>query len=160
MENNEKNSKRKQKKVRTPMESARNQIRGAFAGAMVQIVLTLILIVVSVGGVELIAGLDIFALIDVALLVILAILLITLKSRIAAILLLAYYIFSQALTRLETGNFTEGIWMTALFLGVYLGGVLGTFAYHKIKKQEVQGIQTEAVHENQENNGNNENIEG
>ena len=57
------------------------------------------------------------------------------KSRACATMLLVYFIISQILLRIETGQ-TSGLFVSILFIYFFWQGVSGTFAYHKLKNHK------------------------
>jgi len=130
--------KKKEKKevpAKTPMEQAMSQIKAAYCAAFFSAVLTFIVAVVSIWH-EVLPGMNVFAIIDVAFIFILGVLLVTIKSRIAAIVLLVYYIFSQVSMRIGNPEMGVGnVAMVIVFLGAYFGGIIGTFNYHKLRKK-------------------------
>jgi len=126
----------KEKPEKTPMQQAMNQIKTAYGAAFFSAVLTFIFVIVSIWT-EVFPGLNIFAIVDVALVFILGVLLVTIKSRVAAIILLVHYIFSQISMRIGNPELGAGnIAMVIVFVGAYFSGIIGTFNYHKLRKEE------------------------
>jgi len=123
---------------KTPMQSAMEKIRTAWIAAFISAAITLIFIVISLGGNTLLIGIDAYAIIDFVLVVGLAVLLLTIKSRIAAVILLVHYLASQLILRIENPGVggIGSIFMVVAFIAAYSSGILGTFSYHKLKKQE------------------------
>ena len=142
-ENNkeEQGKKVKVKEEKTPMQKALGEIRMAYIAAFISAGITAVFAVISIWA-EVMVGLNIFAFIDVIFLIILAVLLITIKSRIAAVVLLTYYLFSQVSMRIGNPDMGLGnIFMVLFFIYAYFQGIRGTFAYHRLRKQERQEVQ-------------------
>jgi serine/threonine-protein kinase len=55
------------------------------------------------------------------------------KSRVCAVLMLAYFAFSKYLIIRATGQLGS-VWLGLVFLYFYAQGVVGTFEYHKLRK--------------------------
>jgi|GEM_PF-2603790 len=124
-------------KVRTPIQSAKRKVLTAAIAAFISAGVTAIVLLIAIGGTELIDGLNIFAFADVALLIILAVLLLALKSRIAAIILLVYFAASKAMQYIaDPSTIASSLYWSLFFLGSYITGIVGTFDFHKLKKQE------------------------
>jgi len=130
--------KKKEKKEvpeKTPMQQAMSQIKTAYCAAFFSAVLTFIFAVISIWQ-EVFPGVNIFAIVDVAFVFILGVLLVAIKSRVAAVILLVYYIFSQVSMRIGNPEIGFGnIAMMVAFVGAYFSGVIGTFKYHKLRKE-------------------------
>ncbi|TNE57926.1 MAG: hypothetical protein EP340_07075 [Alphaproteobacteria bacterium] len=77
---------------------------------------------------------DPWLLTDVGLLVILAIF-VWRRSRVASVLLLAYFLISQILVRFETGN-VRGVYLSLIFVYFYIKAIQGAFAFHRISRDE------------------------
>jgi len=133
----------KVKQEKTPMQKALGNIKVAYIAAFISAAITFIVAIASL-WVELFVGLDIFALIDVVIIFFLAILLVTIKSRVASIILFVLHLFSQIVLHVNNPNLSVWNILQALgFLCFYLQGILGTFAYHKLRKQETQAEVTD-----------------
>ena len=117
---------------KTPMQNAVKNIRVAYIVAFISAAITVAAVLISY--------MDMFAVFDAALIIVCALLLIILKSRTASIILLAHYVFSSVMIVIDNpfmdSAWHSGILMRIAFAGAYLCGVLGTFSYHKLKKQE------------------------
>jgi serine/threonine-protein kinase len=111
-------------------DDIRKKIRNAWIAAIVSGSLTLLVTLVAMSGSP-IFGFSAWMLIDVALIFGLAFGIYK-KSRTCATVLLVYFIISQILLRIETGQ-TSGLFMSIIFIYFYWQGVSGTFAYHKLK---------------------------
>jgi len=132
---------KKEKEEKTPMQKAMGQIKTAYIAAFISAVLTFVVAVASI-WVDLISGLNIFAIIDVAFIFVLAVLLVTIKSRIAAVILLIYYLFSQISMRIGNPDIGAGnIAMLLIFVWAYYQGIVGTFTYYRLRKAEKQELQ-------------------
>ena len=57
------------------------------------------------------------------------------KSRIAAVMLLVYFVFSRVVIGLETGALT-GIGLALVFVFFYVKAIKGAFVFHKIERAE------------------------
>lgn len=82
-----------------------------------------------VGGVPL-HGADWGSVLEIAILMALAFG-VHLKSRAAAIVLLAYFVAVQVLLRAGFGMGASGVFVALLLAWLYVRGVIGTFAYHR-----------------------------
>jgi len=125
-------------KNETPMQNAIKKIKVAYIMAFISAAITLIFIIISVVGEAVLIGIDAYALIDAAMVIILAVLLLTIKSRVASVILFVHYIASQIIIRIENPGVggVGSIFMLILFVMAYFNGILGTFSYHKLKKQD------------------------
>lgn len=79
--------------------------------------------------------------IDVVLVAILAVLIAVKKSRTAAVILFVYFILSKILMIAESPN-TYTILPSIIWGVAYFSGIQGTFAYHKIIKQQENFYET------------------
>jgi lysylphosphatidylglycerol synthetase-like protein (DUF2156 family) len=122
---------------KTPEAKALGNIKVAYILAFISAGVTLMVsLLASIGG-EIISGIDTFAIIDVVLLIVLAILLITKKSRVSAIFLLAHYLISRVVLFLENPDAViSSLFVAIIFIAGYFYGILGTFSYHKLKKEK------------------------
>jgi len=121
-------SSKKNAEIKTPIQNAIRSIRLAWILAFVSAGITLIA--------ALTAFMDILVVFDVAIVVVCAILLIILKSRAAAIVLLAHYTFSSIMMFIDGFGTPGMLFMRIAFIAAYFNGVLGAFAYQKLKAQE------------------------
>ena len=123
--------KSKKAENKTPMQNAQSRIRVAWIVAFISAAITLV---------AAFAGLmDVWVAFDALLVVVCAILLIVLKSRVASIILFAHFLFSSVMMVVNNPldvAWNTGIFMRIAFLSAYFCGIMGTFAYHKLKKQE------------------------
>lgn len=111
------------------------KIRNAWIAGLVSAAVTLIFVLIAVAGTSLI-GMSVYQLFDVAVILGLAFGIYK-KSRICAVLMLAYFVWAKiVLIRLGHAN-GSGLFMAAVFFYFYLQGVIGTFAYHRYLKQKV-----------------------
>jgi len=118
------------------IEDGEKGIKQAWIAGVISGSITLLVVILSVAGLDL--GFSVFALIDVALIFLLSFGIYK-KNRIAAVLLLAYYLINQAI-RIAGGN-TGGIGMMAIFTYFFIQGVRGTFLYHKLKDAPVESVE-------------------
>lgn len=143
--------KKKEKVPLTPMQKAVSQIRTAGIMAFVSAAITLFITIAAMGGAQLIDGVNILMLFDVALVVALGLLILLLKSRIAAIFMFCYYLFSQISMRIENPDMlTSGIFLLVIFIIAYFSGIIGTFSYHKLKKAEKENPDANIGNQNNE----------
>ena len=134
---------------KTPMQNSLGKIKTAYIMAFISAGATLILVILSVFGQNFVNGLNIFAIVDVIFIIILAVLIMLLKSRVASIILLVYFSISKVILFVDNpATIVSSMFMTLVFLVAYFCGVLGTFSYHKIKKQEQNGSVAEENTEN------------
>ena len=122
-------SKPKKGENKTPMQNALGRIKIAYIMAFISAAITLIAAFTGF------MGADAWVAFDAVIVIVLAILLILLKSRVASIILLAHYLFSSILIIIDNPG-SAGLIMRIVFIAAYIGGVMGTFAYHKLKEQE------------------------
>lgn len=111
-----------------PVEITRH-IRNAFTAACISGTLTLAVTLFSMAG-TVILDADAWTLIDVALIFGLAYG-IWRKSRVCAVLMLAYFLMSKILLVIQTGQFQGGL-LALIFFYYYLRGAIATFAYHRL----------------------------
>ena len=124
------------KPEKTPMQKATDKIKTAYCAAFFSAVVTFIFAVSSLFT-DFVDFIDIFSIADVALLFILAVLLVTIKSRIAAVILLVYYLLAQVSMLINGSHLgSPNTAMIVLFTYAYYQGIVGTFAYHKLRKEE------------------------
>ncbi|WP_432727239.1 hypothetical protein [Variovorax sp. W6] len=110
------------------------KIRNAWIAGLVSAAVTLVFVLIAVAGTSLI-GMSAYQLLDVVLILGLAFGIYK-KSRICAVLMLAYFVWAKVvLIRLGHANGT-GLVMAAVFFYFYLQGVIGTFAYHRYQRQK------------------------
>jgi hypothetical protein len=57
-------------------------------------------------------------------------------SRIAAVLGLVVYGLGQVLMWIEIGLQIQGIWLLTLIVFGFINGIRGTFAYHRLRREE------------------------
>jgi len=127
---------KKAKEEKTPMQQAELKIKTAYIAAFFSAVLTFVLAVASLFA-DFEGIINIFAIVDVIIVFILAVLLVTIKSRIAAVILLAYYLLNQISMIINNPQLGGGnIGMMIVFTTAYFQGIRGTIAYHKLRKEE------------------------
>ena len=114
----------------TPEAAAKaTRIAALAAGASALLTLVMIGLATRQGG-PFAGYLDAWSLLDVALLAGLGVGVYR-KSRVSAVLLLVYYLVSQVTMRIQLNN-TSGLAVAALFVLLYVQGVRGAFAYHRL----------------------------
>jgi hypothetical protein len=113
------------------LKEAEAKIKLAWQVGIVSGTLTLIFVLLSLGGYDFTGLIDASALIDVCLIFGLSFGIYK-KSRIAAVLMLVYFAFNQAWIIIEIKRF-PGI-ISWIFLILFLRGVQGTFTYRKLSK--------------------------
>lgn len=118
-----------------PAETLRH-IRNAWIAACISGVLTLGVTLLSMSGTAAL-GLDAWTLVDVALIFGLAYG-IWRKSRVCAVLMLVYFLFSKIVLVVQTGKFQGGL-VALIFLYYYFQGVVATFAYQRLVKGSTPG---------------------
>jgi hypothetical protein len=108
-------------------------IKCAYICAFISAAITLVATLLSLGGAFKVDSLDITPLMfsDVILLIGLGIG-VFFKSRICAIVLFIYFVFSKYITW-KNGTSLEGMLIGLLFLYFYMQGALGSIAYHQRK---------------------------
>ena len=127
----------KEKAIKSPLEKALERIKVAYILAFISAGVTAIIAILSTRGVNIFDGVDIFVMVDAVLVLILGILLLTIKSRIAAVILFVYFLFSKAMIFIaDPVAARSSTFMSIVFLMGFFLGILGTFSYHKIKKQQ------------------------
>jgi hypothetical protein len=122
---------------------------GVLAAVILGIQLLILLALVTLGQSNFI-GLDLWSLVDVVIGSALVIWLLVKKSRTAAIGLLVLYIIAQVMMLFAVQNPTLGFWigrliMVAIILTIYIRGVQGAFAYHRLKKRGIEEKGSEHV---------------
>jgi hypothetical protein len=122
---------------------------GGVAAVVLGIQLLILLALVTLGQSN-ILGLDLWSLVDIIIGGALVIWLLIKKSRTAAVGLLVLYIVAQVMMLFAVQNPTLGFWigrltMVAIILTIYIRGVQGTFAYHRLKKKDIEEKGSEHV---------------
>lgn len=108
----------------------RNQITGGATAAYISAALTTIAALLM----------NPFMFVDVALLIGLALGIHLGKSRICAIALLVYFLYSKFIQIASGGMTGGGIPMAIVFIMAFIGSIIGTFAYHKSKKEYLASL--------------------
>ena len=148
---------KKDKPKKTPLEKALYEIKWAYMFAFISAFFTATLTILSIYGFNPIDGVDIFnigyvifilllgmvggslfttsAFLYATCMLVLGILLLTIKSRIAAVVLSLFFLCS----RIEVFYAYPASlsFMVILVSVIYFLGIRGTFSYHKIKKQQL-----------------------
>jgi hypothetical protein len=113
----------------SPLDTAIKDIKNAWMAGVVSGVLTLGITLIAMSGVKILSY-GAFELIDVALVFGLTFGIYK-KSRVCAVLMLIYFLFSKFMLFQESGKFS-GIPLILVFIYYYYKGILGTFNYHKL----------------------------
>jgi hypothetical protein len=121
-----------QKKPAYLLKQAETQIKLAWQAGIVSGTITLVLVLLSLAGYKFTGLIDASAIIDVCLVFGLSYGIYK-KSRVAAIIMLLYFIFSKTWIAIELNAFPG--FFSWLFLIFYLGGVQGTVTYRKLSIQ-------------------------
>ena len=58
------------------------------------------------------------------------------KSRVCAVVLFGYFLFWKIVFIVQYGFILSGLWTGFIFLYFFLQGILGTFSWHSLKKQQ------------------------
>lgn len=114
-------------------EDILKKIRGAWIAGLISVALTAVFTLISIYGTD-IMGLDAWAFVDVGLMAILTFGVYK-KSRVSAVLLLALFIANKLVFWVESGTIS-GLPVTLVFIYFYGRGVMGTFQYHQLLKQQ------------------------
>jgi hypothetical protein len=123
-------SRRPYNEIVVPEDIAKDIRNGVIAGC-ISGGLTLIVTLMTMGSTE-IMGLSVWSLIDVALIFGLTFGIYR-KSRVAAILMLVYFVISKILQIADTGK-ASGLLLAIAFVYCYARAVMATFRYHDLKK--------------------------
>lgn len=113
------------------LKNIRNAWVAAYASAAVMLVAV---VVAAIGGLAL-NGADYGRVLEIAILMALAFG-VHMKSRAAAVVLLGYFAVGQVLLRAGFGMGASGVFLIAVLGYLYVKGVIGTFALHRIDAAE------------------------
>lgn len=58
------------------------------------------------------------------------------KSRVCAVVLFGYFLFWKIIFILQYGFILSGLWTGFIFLYFFLQGIIGTFNWHSLNKQQ------------------------
>ena len=117
-------------------EAILKKIRAGWIAALISAAVTFILMLVFIRSGDLGDLFDIWSTFDVILILVLAFGIYK-KSRIAATLMLLYFLLSKILIIVETGR-PSGLLLSVIFLYFYFQAMVGTFQYHKLIKSHVK----------------------
>jgi uncharacterized membrane protein YjgN (DUF898 family) len=112
---------------------AEAKIRNAWMAGSISAVVTLVASLLPLFGISL-AGFNLWNLTDFLLIAGLAFG-ISRRSRVCALLMLAYFVISKVMLIVRTGNVASLV-VGALFAYFYFEGVRGTFAWHRLANAE------------------------
>ena len=118
--------------LESPPEIAK-KIKGAWITGLVSAGMTLVFVGLAMMGKSML-GVDAWALVDVALMAGLSYGVYR-KSRTCAILLLALFALNKVLMYMESSA-VSGLLLTLLFFYFFIQGVVGTFQYHRWKREQ------------------------
>ena len=116
------------------IEKANKAIKSAFIAALISATLTLIASIAAFYSYTLDGLLSPWMFLDAILIYVLALGLYK-KSRICSTLMLAYWVTVKTINFADQGT-TRGFAVAMLFTFYFLVGCVGTFYYHKLKKQQ------------------------
>ena len=116
-------------------EAILKKIRNAWIAGLISAAVTVIFVLIAIAGTSLL-GMSAYQFIDVALILGLTFGIYK-KSRICAVLMLAYFVWAKVVLIQQGHAKGVGLFMAVVFFYFYLQGVIGTFAYHKHLKQKV-----------------------
>jgi hypothetical protein len=111
------------------------KIKSAWIVGIISGCMTLVLTLIAIYGMS-VLGLNVWNLLDAALIFGLTFGIYK-KSRSCAVLMLIYFVGSKIIIIADTGKFSGAI-VSIIFIHYYLQGVIGTFAYHKLLKQNAE----------------------
>ena len=117
--------------LEVPPEIAK-KIKGAWIAGLVSAGITLVFVCLALMGTSLL-GVDAWALVDVALMAALSYGVFR-KSRTCAILLLALFALNKILMLVEAGT-VSGLPLTLVFFYFFIQGVVGTFQFHRWRRE-------------------------
>lgn len=112
-----------------PADIAR-KIKSAWIAGCISGAVTLVVTLIAMSGTAAL-GFDAWSLLDVAVIFGLAFGIYK-KSRVCAVLMLAYFILSKIILMMEAGK-PSGLLVALIFAYYYVQGIRGTFAFHKLK---------------------------
>ena len=147
----------------TPMQKARKRIAKAYVFGLFSAAITLTLAFVSMTGImtlegTIYEGIGIYSIIDIIIMLLLSILIAAKKSRVSAIILFLYYVISELYVILEEPilGLIASVFVIIVSYSLFMG-IIGTFSYHRIKKQEQDSPafkenETEIIEERREGN--------
>lgn len=115
-----------------PPEIAR-KIKNAWVAGCISAAITLAVTLIAMSG-NAVLGFDAWSLLDVVFILAMTYGIFR-KSRVCAVVMLVYFIVSKIILMLEAGK-PSGL-LTALIFGYYyLQGVMGTLAFHQLRKRQ------------------------
>jgi hypothetical protein len=115
------------------LKEAETQIKLAWQAGIVSGIVTLVLVILSLAGYNSTGLIDASAILDVCLVFGLSFGIYK-KSRVAAVIMLVYFIFSKTWIAIVLKRFPG--FLSGLFLIFYLGGVQGTVTYRKLSSNK------------------------
>ena len=112
------------------------KIKAATIAGLISGCLTLLFTVIAIFARDVTGFVDAWSLVDVFLIFGLTFG-IHRKSRSCAVGMLVYFVISKIYIYMQTGK-ASGVLFAAIFLYYYFRGVLGTFAYHKLRQEHLR----------------------
>lgn len=109
------------------------KIKGAWVAGCISAAMTLVVTLIAMSGTEAL-GFSVWSLGDVAFILGLTYGIYR-KSRVCAVLMLAYFVLSKIILMLEAGK-PSGLLVALIFGYFYAQGIVGTFAFHKFKARQ------------------------
>ena len=131
----------KEKVIKSPLEKALERIKSAYILAFIIAGVNTVFVILAASGYKsgysIIDETDISIIVNDVFVLIFGILLLTIKSRVAAIILFINYLYSRIIMFIEYPAYIRSApFLNLALLVVFFLGILGTFSYHKIKKQQ------------------------
>lgn len=114
-------------------EEIAKKIKNAWCAALFSASVTLIFVILAISG-NSVLGISAWESLDVVLILGLAYGIYK-KSRTCAVAMLVYFIGAKIILFSQTGS-ASGLALAVVFVYFYFNGILGTFAYHRLKKEE------------------------
>jgi hypothetical protein len=115
-------------------EGIAKKIRNAWICGLISAGVTIVFILIAVFGGKNFAGIDAWSIGDVVLILGLTYGIYR-KSRTCAVLLFAYFVLSKILMWSASGK-PDGLLLALVFMWYYAQGIAGTFAYHKLQRED------------------------
>jgi hypothetical protein len=112
------------------------KIKNGWMAGLVSVAITLVFILISLFGTS-ILGIDAWAFLDVAVMAGLSFGVFK-KSRTCAVLLLGFFLLNKVIMWMESGSAT-GLPLTLIFFWFFIQSVIGTFQYHRWKRDTHAG---------------------
>jgi hypothetical protein len=111
-------------------DAVMKKIRNCWVAGLISVGLTFVFTLLALSGVD-VLGLDAWAFVDIAIMLGLAFGVYK-KSRVCAVLLLAFFLLNKAIMWSEAGS-PKGWPLTLVFLWFFAQGIVGTVQFHRAK---------------------------